>query len=351
MPSGVHQGLAVWDYLVVVIYGAWMVGIGLYYSRRQTDLKEYFLGGRKMNWLIVGISTMATLISTITYLTFPGEIIKNGFGVMWGQASVFLAFFIIGYLMIPRIMAHDIVSGYQLLERQFGMGIRRAAACLFVMTRVAWVGLIVFTCSRALSAMTGWDLNALLAVTGLVTTLYTVMGGIRAVIMTDVAQAVILFVGAVSVIVFAMLSAHSFTAWWPNLHDPAVKQGLNWQTVPLFPESLSQRITIFGVVFYYFLWWIMIATSDQLAIQRYLSTRNAVTARRSFLTNGIANAMVGITLGLIGAALLGYFLNNVHALPSLKEVLPNTVKPEVLADLTAKMSALSPFQQKLFVLT
>ena len=88
MPSKFHTGLAVWDYQVVVIYAACMLGIGVYYARRQTDLNEYFLGGRRMHPVVVGISTMATLISTITYLTTPGEIIKNGFGILWAMLSM-----------------------------------------------------------------------------------------------------------------------------------------------------------------------------------------------------------------------------------------------------------------------
>mgnify|MGYP005844653551 FL=1 len=70
MPDNIaHHGLNAWDYAVVAAYALAMLGVGLYYARRQTTLGEYFLGGRRMNWVIVGISTMATLVSTISYLT------------------------------------------------------------------------------------------------------------------------------------------------------------------------------------------------------------------------------------------------------------------------------------------
>lgn len=197
MPDNIaHHGLNAWDYAVVAAYALAMLGVGLYYARRQTTLGEYFLGGRRMNWVIVGISTMATLVSTISYLTTPGEIITNGFGILWAWASMVVAFFVIGCLVIPRIMAHDVVSGYHLLEHQFGSGIRRAAAALSAFTRVAWVGLVVYTCSCALSTMTGWPIEGILVAVGIVTTAYTVMGGPRCVLITDVIQAVILFAGA-----------------------------------------------------------------------------------------------------------------------------------------------------------
>lgn len=347
-PEIARSGLNAWDVLVVILYGACMVGIGLYYSRRQTDLREYFLGGRKMNPIMVGISTMATLVSTITYLTTPGEIIQNGFGVMWSMLSIVVAFFLVGYLMIPRITQHSIVSGYQLLERQFGHGVRQAAAGLFVLTRIAWVGLVVYTCSVALAAMTGWPLALVLCGTGAVTTLYTIMGGFRAVVITDVAQAFILFLGAVLVVALAMLHSHSLTAWLPDLGRPEIASGLNWHKVPWFSLHMSVRITAFGMILHQVMWWVLTCSSDQLAIQRYLSTRDAPAARKSFLVNGIANTTVGVMLVLVGVALLGYFLSGWSA-ASTQDLLAN-VKPAELDAVRTKMAAMGPLEARAYAL-
>ena len=345
MPANIIQGLTVWDYAVVILYGAAMLGVGALYSGRQTDLGEYFLGRRSMSWLVVGISTMATLVSTITYLTTPGEIIKNGPGVLWGQLAVIFAFFIIGYLIVPRIMAQQIVSGYQILEAQFGHGIRQAAAVLFVLIRIAWMGLVVYTCSVALAAMTGWRLEYILIGVGVVTTIYTSMGGIRAVMITDVTQASILFFGAVLIIIYVMIRSHSMTAWWPDLGDPKVMTMLNWPHVPLFPTALSQRITVFSIIFMYVIWWVATASSDQMAIQRYLSTKNVFAARKSFLTNTAANLALGTVLALCGFALLGFFLKNLDLLPSLKVLSPNA-GPEVFG----KMAGMDEMSQKYYTL-
>ena len=346
----VRPGLDYWDLLVVVAYMLWMLGIGVYYARRQTDTDEYFLGGRGMHWMIVGISTMATLVSTITYLTTPGEIVANGFGVLWAQVPVYLAFPIIGYLIIPRIMAHKgLVSGYQLLEQQFGMGIRQAAAFLFVLTRIAWTGLVVYTCSRAVSGMTGWPLAWVIISVGLITISYTTMGGIRAVIITDVTQAVILFGGALAVVGFAMWTAHSFTAWWPNLHDPVVSGGLAWPKVKTFSFDLTDRITVLGIIFMYFVWWIATASSDQLAIQRYLSTQDEKAARKSWLANAVSNTMVGVMLVLCGVALIGFFLQNSSLIPPIGDLLLNA-KPGVLEEVTRKMAGMTATQQQVFAI-
>ena len=342
MTSGVViGGLTIWDYLVVISYGAAMLGIGWICSRRQTSTEEYFLGGRSMPWFIVGLSTMATLVSTITYLTTPGEIIKNGFGVLWGNAAVWIAFFPIGFIIIPRIMAHKIVSGYQLLEAQFGTGIRKAAAVLFVLTRLAWSGLVIYTCSVALATMTGWRIEYILVAVGVVTTIYTTAGGIRAVMITDMTQALILIFGAVLIVGYVMFKAHSFTGWWPDLGSPEAKTFLHWPSVPLYPTSItrafadqSQRITIIGIIVYYVAWWIATASSDQMAIQRYLSTKSAAIARKSFLTNAFANVFLGAVLAGAGLALLGFFMAHLDILPALN-VLKPSIKPDELLHWTS----------------
>lgn len=344
--------LTIWDYLVVIAYGVGMLAIGWACSRKQDSTEEYFLGGRGMHWLLIGLSTMATLVSTITYLTTPGELIKNGFGYLWSQTAVFIAFVPIGFIIIPRIMSHRIVSGYQLLEAQFGMGIRRAAAVLFVLTRLAWSGLVIYTCSVALAAMTGWRIEYILVGVGIVTTAYTSAGGIRAVIWTDTSQAVILILGAVVVVVYAMLKAHSFTGWLPDLGSPEARAFLQWPQVPAYPTSItyvaeqSQRITVIGIIIYYVTWWIATASSDQMAIQRYLSTKNAAIARKSFLTNAFANVFLGAVLAGCGLALLGFFMTHLNVVPAL-----NVLKPDLKADELQHWMSLGTQAKQYYTLT
>lgn len=345
-----HQGgLQIWDYLVVGVYMLWMIGIGLYYSGRQKDTSEYFLGGRSMHWVLVGLSTMATLISTISYLTTPGELIANGFGFLWSVLSVYIAFFFIAYAAIPRIMSYKgLVSGYQLLEKQFGMGIRQVAAALFVFTRLAWTGLVVYTCSRAVSQMTGVPLSWVVVAVGLITVSYTAVGGIRAVIIADVTQSVILFTGSLLVVGFAMFAAHSFTGWWPNFQDVELKAALDWPHNPWFSFDPTVRITVVGIILMYVVMWICMAGADQMAIQRYLSTKDIRTARKSFLTNAVANSIVTLALALCGVALLGFFLHNPSVIPSAQELLLN--KPAMLGEVQQALPSMNEFQQGVFTL-
>lgn len=346
----VRSGLSFPDYAVVALYALGMIWIGWYFSRRQKNLDEYFVAGRGINWLIVGISLFATLISTISYLTTPGEIIKNGPGILWSALSPFLAFGIIGWLIIPRIMGKNIMSGYELLDRQFGRGVRSAAAVMFILMRISWIGLIVYTCSIALNSMTGWPLPYLLVGMGLVTTLYTVMGGVRAVIITDVVQAVILFGGAALVVSFAMFEARSLTGWFPDFGNSAITSALNWRPVKLFPDAgpgfLAERITIITIVVHYVFYYVCICCSDQLLIQRFLTTRDARAARNSFLTNTLAGLALSILLALTGFALLAVFTRNIGLLPPLAEL-----KPEAGAEILAGVPKGDALAAQVYTLT
>ena len=145
-----------------------------------------------MNPIIVGISLVATLLSTVTYLTVPGEYIKNGPGLMWSYISVIPVYFIVGHVVIPRIMKKEIVSAYELLTERFGQPVRKTAAVLFMFVRLFWIAFILYTCSMAVSTITDVNIYLILIAIGIITTIYTAMGGVRAVVLTDVIQFVIL---------------------------------------------------------------------------------------------------------------------------------------------------------------
>ena len=120
--------LRILDFVALGIYALAMLLIGWWSARRQKSTEEYFVASRGIGSFVVGISMIATLLSTISYLATPGEIIKHGPGYMWGLTSAPISFLVVGYLVIPRIMRHKITSGYELLEDRFGMNIRQTAS-------------------------------------------------------------------------------------------------------------------------------------------------------------------------------------------------------------------------------
>jgi SSS family solute:Na+ symporter len=317
------------DLVVITAYAVGVIFIGVWSSRKQNSTEEYFVGSRGMNPLIAGISISATLLSTISYLAYPGEMIKNGPGWMWQMLHAPITFAVVGFFIIPKLMAQPITSAYQLLEERFGMGVRRAAACMFILARIFWMGLVIYTCSFAVAQLSGLPIQGVLIAVGILGTAYTVVGGIRAVMITDAIQFVVLLGGALLTIGFISYKCGGLTAWWPDW-DSAALQSLQWKDVKFFSTDVQERVSIVTVVLHGATFWILTATGDQVLIQRFLTTRDTGAARRSFAFSLICDMFIGLSLSLTGIALCGFYLQ-----------FPETM-PTAGADLTAQADKMFP---------
>ena len=301
-PTG-SGGLHWVDGIVVALYACGMLALGWYFGRKQQSTDEYFVGNRSMNPLLIGVSLFATLFSTISYLSTPGELINHGPVVLIGVISIPISYYIVGYCLIPVYMQHRVTSAYELLEIRLGLGVRMTGAVLFVLLRLMWMAILIFLASKAMLIMLGLELQWLPAVTfvtGVIAICYSSLGGLRAVVITDLFQFLLLFGGASLVVVTVTLRLGSLE-WIPTQWNEA------WDTQPVFSLDPTVRVTVLGSVVYGVLWWVLTAGGDQTAIQRFMATANANAARRSFLANSIAGAAVRILLSLVGFALLAYF--------------------------------------------
>ena len=343
-----------WDWGVVAIYALAMLAVGRYYKLRITTTDDYLLGGRRMSPFMIGLSLFATLTSTLSYLAYPGEMIKNG-PMMFAQLAAYpLIMLTVGWGLIPRIMSQDATSGYELLEKRLGLQGRLLGSAMFMALRTIWMaGILYATSSKVLVPMLGLDPSwapMISAIMGLVTLVYSAEGGIRAVVVTDAMQSIIMFAGAI--VVIGVVTAHmgGVGEWWPD----------GWQSQwekPVFWFDTESRVTFMGAALNMYVWMVCTAGADQMAIQRYLSTRDAKSARRSFGVHLAAEVLISALLALTGLAVLRYFVihpeflaegTSVHE--NADELLPRfvvTVLPPGLAGLviaamlSAAMSSLS----------
>lgn len=291
------------DYAAIVIYALFMLAIGSYYARRVKNTDDYLLGGRSMSPTMVGLSLFATLTSTLTYLALPGEMIKNGPIIFAEFLSFPIVFVIVGWLLIPKIVKQHVTSGYALLEDRLGLIGRLLGAGMFIVLRIVWMASVLYATTTLVLIPTlnidprymVWVSIALTAIT----LIYTVEGGLKAVVLTDAIQAMLMVVGAIATVVI-VTNLIGFDGWWPSAWPS------HWTTPALWPTVGIDR-TIVGAFLNMLFWMTCTAGSDQMSIQRYLATRDASAARRSFGVQLTSNVLIAGLLGVAGLAVLGYF--------------------------------------------
>lgn len=183
------------DYSVVICYLAVIVGMGLYFSRKQTSTDEYFAGGRSVPPWAIGLSLLATLISSVTFLAYPGE----GFNGNWIRLvqglAVPLVLVCIVWFIVPMYRHFIGLSAYEYFEKRFGYFARLYSSVAFIMAHFTKMGTVFYLLATALSGMTGINTYHVIIALGIFTILYTLLGGIEAVIWSDVIQGFILVGG------------------------------------------------------------------------------------------------------------------------------------------------------------
>lgn len=319
-----NKQMSIIDWGVIALYALGMLGIGWYYSIRTKSTEDYLLGGRTMRPLAVGLSLFATMLSTISYLSWPGELIQNGPMILCIAIGYPFIFVAIGYFVIPHIMKLRVTSAYEILETRLGLTVRMMGSSIFLLLRLLWMAVIVYaTSGTILVPLMGLDPSVtpyVCAVMSVITIIYTSMGGLRAVVVTDVVQTVILFAGAiVSLILISIFSAQHLGgafAWWPTEWAP------HWQA-PDFSLNPYVRVTASWAILAQFTWYVCTNCSDQMAIQRYLSTKDAKAARGVILVSLCCDVSVAIFLNFLGLALLGFFRAQPHLLGDEQMIMAN----------------------------
>lgn len=302
------MGLTYLDITVIVVYMASLSLIGVYFSRRQTSRSEYLLGDRNLHWLLIGGSVMATMLSTLTFLSVPGEMMRYGIAYFSGVLAIPFIIPVVNRILIPILKSLPIASAYEYLEKRFDVRFRTLASLVFVLRTLLWMALIIYSCSFAVAEITGWNLYLTILVMGIVTTFYTAAGGLRTVVWTDNLQLIVLLGGALAIplVIWASIGAGP-VAWWHQFSQAGRTQ------IQTFSWDPTVRITVVGTMMAQFFWNICTHGSDQVAVQRYLSTPSLAAARRSVWVFVSLNVVIIAALMLCGLALFAFYANQSHA--------------------------------------
>jgi solute:Na+ symporter, SSS family len=315
-------GLVFLDWVFIALYAVATIGLGVYYSRKQTSSDEYFVGNRNMNSFLVGVSLFATLLSSISYLSLPGEAFGKGPVLLVGLLALPLVYLVVGYGLLPYYMKHRVTSAYELLENKLGISIRMLGASMFLALRLVWMTVLVYMAAKMMTVMMGVDeswITTIVLITGAVSIIYTSLGGLQAVIITDFMQTILLFTGALLVVITVSWEFGGFS-WFPT------EAHHTWQDQPIFSWDPKTRITVVGTLISIFIWYTATMGGDQVSVQRFMAVKDAKAARKALAVQFVTGGIVQITLMLVGFALLAFFYANPEAVPPHLDIVEDADK-------------------------
>jgi SSS family transporter len=289
------------DYGAIGLYLAALVGMGAYFSRREKTTEQFFLGGRKIPWWAVGLSIFGTSISSITYLSIPAQAYATNWVYFNANMAIPLVAPVVTLFYISHYRKWPIATAYEYLERRFNLLTRLYGSVCFLIFQTGRVGIVMLLPAIALSAATGMDKGTCIIVMGVLATMYTVMGGIEAVIWTDVLQAIVLTCGAVLALVLIVIKVDGGVV---NLvREAAANDKFHMIEWSWDPASTALWVVLIGNAFMN----LYPMTADQTVVQRYLSTPNVRDAKRAVWTNALLTIPITVLFFSLGTALWAYF--------------------------------------------
>ncbi|XP_006625827.2 solute carrier family 5 member 6a isoform X1 [Lepisosteus oculatus] len=270
MAAMVEMRFTLVDYVIFALLLLLSSGIGLYYAfsgGRQRTMQEFLLADRSMSCLPVALSLLATFQSAVAILGVPAEIYTSGTQYWFLGTSYVLGLLIPAHIFIPMFYRLRLTSAYEYLELRFNKVVRLCGTITFIFQMVIYMGVVLYAPALALNAVTGFDLWGAVLTVGLVCTFYTALGGLKAVIWTDVFQTVVMFAGQLAVIVVGAYQAGGIEAVWKKAQEGNRISGLDLNPDPLERHTFW-TLGVGGVFMMLALYGV-----NQAQVQRYLSSR------------------------------------------------------------------------------
>jgi solute:Na+ symporter, SSS family len=332
------------DWLVLGIYIVAMVAIGAWANRRQTDTEAYFVGNRSMPWWAAGLSIIATSFSAASILGVPGYAYATDMWYLQYQLGDIMAALVVATLFIPFFhKVRGLTTAYEYLEVRFDGKTRVLGSSLFILTVLLRAGTLLFGAALLFSAVAPTDLlpgldgvEEAVVIFGVVAIVYTVMGGISAVIWTDVVQFAIMSLGIIASMAVVVVST-------PGGWDVAFAEAsqLGKTDVLKLEEPLGGQ-GIITAVFGYGLLALSLFGTNQQPVQRYMTVRNPRQAQGALLL-GVGAGVIGVTLSLLlGVFLFLFYMEFPGLLPAdltPDQVMPHFVNTQVPPIITGALVA------------
>lgn len=298
------------DLLVIAIYFAVVAFIGVWFARRQTSTETYFVARRSVPHWAMGLSMFATIISSITFIAYPGSAYAGNWNELVPGFMVLGVLALAGTVIIPFFRHAVGMSAYEYFEKRFGYGARAYSSLAFIAWHFSKMGFVVYLLALTISGMTGWDIYTLILISGLVTVLYTLFGGLEAVIWTQVIQGIVKVAGVFIIIGILLWIMPGGAGAAFHLASAQNKFSLG-----SFDLDLSQKGNILVMSLYGFFFYLQKYAADQTLVQRYLVAKSDRDALKGVAFGAILCVPAWAAFMLVGTLLWAYFQLSGEALP------------------------------------
>ena len=310
------RGLNTLDFVVIVGYLVGITLLGIWVGRRQRDAKDYFVADREIPWWAVMFSIVATETSALTFISIPGLAYITNLGFLEISLGYLLGRIVLAVTLLPRYYEGNLVTAYALLEQRFGLATRRFTSIVFMVTRGMADSVRVYATAVPIAIIIGPLLPhaavmpVAVLVLGTLTVIYTIRGGMRAVVWTEIVQASVYLLGGLAAIV---LIGHLVPGGWGSILPAASRAGklqvFKWSTS--FDDASTVLAGLLGGAF------LSMAShgADQLIVQRLLSARSLKASKVAVIGSGIAVTIQFSIFLILGVGLWALYGGRTFASP------------------------------------
>lgn len=318
-----HFGGVNWATLLV--YLGFMLWIGMLFHKKDQTTDNFFTASRKIPWWVAGLSIYGSQLSAITVMAIPAIVYATDWSLAIGSLMIVAIVPLVIKYFIPFFRRSNITSAYEYLEHRFSENVRLLGSVTFILFQMGRMGIVLFLPAIAISSVTGINVYLIISIMGIICILYTVMGGIEAVVWTEMVQVFILMGGAILCLIIAISSVDGGLAGVISKGMDAHK--FTWVHWGWKPDSLVLWVCIVGFFFFD----IIPYTSDQTVVQRYLTVKDERATAKSLWTNALLIFPTILIYFGLGTVLYVFYHENPSVIPSenVGEILPYFVVQEL----------------------
>ncbi|QDT05641.1 Sodium/glucose cotransporter [Rubripirellula lacrimiformis] len=291
------------NYIVLFSYLLSMVGVGVYFAKKNKSTDDYFRGGSRIPWWAAGCSIFATMLSSLTFTGIPSKSYAQDWVYVVGNFTIPLVAIVAVYVALPFFRRIDATSAYEYLEKRFNRSVRRFGSASFTLFHVFRMAVVMSLTGLAMAIATPLTPTQSVLLMGVLSIAYCTLGGVEAVIWTDTIQTIVLFGGGILALILLVAGTDGgFTGFLSAAHASDKFDMANLHLSPTNAQ-IGLWVIIVGAIGQN----LSSYTADQAVVQRYMTTANQRLAARSIWTNAVLSVPASLLFFAIGTALFAFY--------------------------------------------